>query len=110
MGFSALSFFFYGFNCLFSPFLKEEFRRFGLAKFRKLTGYLQLAGATGLTIGFYYHEVALVSSLGLGMLMILGVITRVRIKDSLKATFPAFIFAVINLLNAYWLSGFLLSN
>jgi len=95
--FCALAFYFYGFNCLYSDFLKSEFKRFGLAPYRTLTGILQLLGATGLLLGLYFPLIGVLAASGLSLLMLLGFITRLKIKDSFKETFPSFLFMLINL-------------
>ncbi|MEQ8908658.1 MAG: DoxX family protein [Vicingaceae bacterium] len=102
--FTAISFLFYGSNCLISNFLKEEFKRFGLAKFRRLTGILQLFGAIGLLVGLLHPRIGVLASAGLALLMVMGFYTRIRIKDSFKESFPSLLFIFIN---AFILVGFL---
>ena len=83
--------------------MKEEFVRFGLDKWRVITGYLQLLGGLGLLIGTFFNNSLLVlSALGLAILMLMGFITRLRIKDSVLASSPAFIFMLINCWLAYY--------
>ncbi|NRA93044.1 MAG: DoxX family protein [Psychroserpens sp.] len=99
--FSGLSFIYFGFSCLYSRFITSEFERYGLPKYRKLTGFLQLMGAFGLLIGIQLSEVLLiVSATGLSVLMLAGFIVRIRIKDHFIKSSPAFIYFVINLLIA----------
>lgn len=74
-----------------------EFKRYGLSRFRTLTGILQILGSLGLTVGFFIPAVTLVSSLGLSVQMLLGVGVRIRIKDSFFQTFPALFFCLLNL-------------
>jgi hypothetical protein len=74
-----------------------EFERYGLRQFRILTGVLQILGSLGLVIGFFQPLFTLISSLGLAVLMFLGIITRIRIRDSLLQTAPAFVFFSVNL-------------
>ena len=74
-----------------------EFDRFGLARFRRATGALEVLGALGLLAGYFFPTWTLVAAGGLGLLMILGVITRVRVRDSLSASLPAIALLVINL-------------
>lgn len=95
--FSAISFLFFGVTCLYSPYMMLEFKRYGLRKYRKLTGILQVAGALALLIGLWYKPLALLGSLGLSILMVLGFITRIRIRDSFIKTAPSLFFALINL-------------
>lgn len=74
----------------------KEFARYGIPRFRKLTGVLQLLGAMGIIIGFWADRLQLLSTLGLSLLMLLGVITRIVIKDGLIKTLPAFFYCMLN--------------
>ena len=94
---SAISFLFYGLNCLFNKKMFQEFKRFGLSDFRKLTGVLQLLGSIGLLIGYFYPLVTLIASAGLAVLMLLGFLVRLKIKDGLLVSLPAFAFMSLNL-------------
>lgn len=81
----------------------EEFKRFGLTEAqRKLTGVLQILGGLGLVVGFFVHPfIALISAAGLSALMLLGFITRIKIKDSFYESSPSFVFMVLNGYMAY---------
>ena len=94
---SIVSFAFYGMGCLLSERMVLEFERFGLARFRRLTGVLQLAGSIGLIAGFYSHALLVFSAAGLAMLMLLGVAVRIRIRDPLMAGVPAAFYFCLNL-------------
>lgn len=94
--FSSLSFFIYGSSCLMSKKMFLEFQRYNLSSFRLLTGILQIAGSIGLVAGFYFHFFTLMSSLGLAVQMLLGVLVRIRIKDPIYQVMPAFLFFCIN--------------
>lgn len=94
---SIAAFLFYGPLCLFSDKTVLEFKRYGLLPFRKLTGVLEILGAIGLIVGFYSHILLLVASGGLALLMLLGIITRIRIRDPLIAILPAFTLFAFNL-------------
>lgn len=96
MGFSALSFIFFGYACLTSPFMVQEFERYKLGKYRELNGYLQLLGALALLAGYFYTPLALMGSLGLGVLMLLGFSVRLRLRDSLLKSLPAFFYMLLN--------------
>jgi hypothetical protein len=79
--------------------MKIEFERYGLAKFRKLTGLLELLGGIGLITGYYLYPALLyLSALGLATLMLLGVIVRLRVKDSYIQILPALLLMIINIL------------
>ena len=94
---SILTFLFYGLLCLLSEKTIIEFKRYGLPQFRKLTGVLEIAGALGLIVGFYSHPILLLSAAGLALLMLCGVIARIRIKDPIIAILPAFTLFFLNL-------------
>ncbi len=77
--------------------MEAEFVRFGLGQFRIMTGILEILGGTGLLIGYYGNQLAyLISSGGLALLMLLGTLVRLRIKDSLTQTLPALGLLLIN--------------
>jgi hypothetical protein len=94
--FTSASFLYYGFACLISPRLKMEFERFGLRNYRKLTGILQLLGASGIVIGLIFPLLGLLASAGLTLLMVAGFATRLKIRDSFLQTFPSFFFMLLN--------------
>jgi hypothetical protein len=91
------SFLFYGVSCLVSPFMKAEFARYGLADHRILTGCLEMAGAIGLFLGLVVPLIGILASAGLSLLMLLGFLIRLKIKDGFVRSFPAFFFMVLNL-------------
>lgn len=95
---SVLSFLGYGLHCLFSEKMVIEFKRYGLEKFRYLTGVLEVLGALGLMAGLFYPLLMVISSAGLALLMFLGILTRLRIKDPVLLILPAFILFCLNLL------------
>jgi intracellular septation protein A len=76
--------------------MKEEFTRYGIPRFRKLTGVLQLLGALGIILGFWMGYFQILSTFGLSLLMLFGVITRIIIKDSLMKTLPALLYCLLN--------------
>ena len=93
---SSMSFMGYGIAYFKSTKIKNEFKRFGLEKAGKLTAILELTGAVGLIIGLISHNILLVSSAGLAILMLLGVGFRIRAKDSFEAILPALFFLLLN--------------
>ncbi|NNK19402.1 MAG: DoxX family protein [Maribacter sp.] len=96
--FSAISFLWYGLNCLINKKMRQEFERFGLGKFRILTGILQTLGAIGLFMGLFFPLLTLIASAGLALLMLIGVFVRIKIKDHIIVALPAF---ALMLLNSY---------
>ncbi|MDZ7614474.1 MAG: DoxX family protein [Flavobacteriaceae bacterium] len=93
---SSISFLIYGISWFTSPHMKSEFKRFGLEKFGLLTVVLEIAGALGLLVGLFINFILLISSGGLALLMFLGFLTRLRVKDSLWVSLPALFYLVLN--------------
>lgn len=93
---SSLSFIGYGFAYFKSPQMKSEFKRFGLEKVGTLTAVLELLGAVGLLVGLKINPILLFSAGGLALLMFLGVLVRIKMKDSLLISLPAFFYFVLN--------------
>ena len=85
----ALSFLVYGLSCLHSPHMVIEFRRYGLAKYRRLTGILQLAAALGLCLGMLLPKIGGLAAAGLALQMACGLGVRVRIGDPWFKCLPA---------------------
>lgn len=94
---SSLSFYAYVISYFISPHMKNEFKRFNLEKLGLLTIILELIGATGLLIGLQYNLILLVSSLGISLLMLCGLIVRLKLKDSIWVSLPALFFMLLNL-------------
>ena len=76
--------------------MKNEFKRFKLEKLGLLTIVLEIVGALGLIIGLWFKPFLLLSSGGLALLMFLGVIVRIKLKDSLWITLPALFYMGLN--------------
>ena len=93
---SSLSFLAYGIAYFISPQMKSEFKRFGLEKAGTLTAVLEIIGAVGLLVGLKVQPILLISAGGLALLMLLGVVTRIRVKDSLWISLPALFFMLLN--------------
>jgi hypothetical protein len=95
--FSAISFLIYGFSCLISEKMKLEFYRFKLNELqRKITGLSQIIGGCLLLLGFVSPLLGVIASGGLTILMLLGFIVRIRIKDSIRLSLPSFCFMILN--------------
>tara|TARA_R110002033_G_scaffold3244_1_gene19115 strand:- start:161 stop:424 length:264 start_codon:yes stop_codon:yes gene_type:complete len=77
--------------------MKAEFIRYRLTGFRKVIGGLQILGALGLAFGYFYNTMLqATAAAGLTILMILGFVVRLKIKDSLFQSTPSFFYAVLN--------------
>lgn len=94
---SGTAFLVYGTLCLFSERMVHEFERYGLARFRTLTGALEVLGGTGLLIGLLVSLPLLCFAAGgLAVLMLLGVGVRIRMRDGVLLTLPAFVLLCVN--------------
>jgi uncharacterized membrane protein YphA (DoxX/SURF4 family) len=93
---SAVSFLIYGSSFFATAGMKEEFERYGLDAYRKLIGLLQLLGGAGLLIGLLYLPILIISSAGLCLLMMIGFVVRLKMKDGFFPSMPSFIFMLLN--------------
>ena len=93
---SIVLFLYYGTSVLVSDAMAAEFERFGLSRFRRLTGGLEVLGALGLILGYFVSHFDIAASAGLTVLMVAGVIVRFRSGDSLVDALPALVMALIN--------------
>jgi hypothetical protein len=96
ISFSAISFLIYGTAYFVSSNMKNEFKRFSLEKYGRLTAILELVGASGLVIGFQNHTFLVLASGGLALLMLLGTGVRIKMKDPFLVSLPAFIYFLLN--------------
>jgi len=104
---SAILFLGYGIVCLTANGMAAEFERFGLARYRMLTGALEVLGAVGLVVGLWIPPILVLSAGGLTLLMILGVATRIRVGDSVAEMLPAGILGLVNLFIVLVAVGFI---
>lgn len=94
---SILAFISYGALTLLSDDMVAEFERFGLGRLRVFTAALQIVGGLVLFGGFFARSVLLLSAGGFTVMMLLALIVRVRIRDSLVDMIPAFVLLCLNL-------------
>lgn len=94
--FSSVSFIAYSISYFISPHMKSEFERFNLKHLGLFIIILELLGATGLLVGLLLNPILLLSSGGLSLLMLFGLITRIKTKDSFRVSFPALFFMILN--------------
>ena len=76
--------------------MKKEFKRFGLEKIGLLIIILQFIGATGLIVGLKFNPILTISSLGLTLLMLSGLIVRIKLKDSIWISLPSLFYLGLN--------------
>jgi len=97
--FSGISFLFFGITSCTRLEMKTEFKRYGLDNYRVLVGTLQIVGALGLLFGHLLSPMLqAISATGLSVLMILGFLVRLRIRDSLIQSLPSISYAILNAL------------
>ncbi len=87
----------YGLLCVLSAGMVEEFQRYGLGRFRFIVGWLEVAGALGLGVGFAVPLITVLSATGLAVLMLFAVLARMRVRDTLLQTAPALVLLLVNL-------------
>jgi hypothetical protein len=93
---SGITFISYGFSCLINGGMTKEFERYGLVRFRKFVGLLELLGGLGSLVGLMYPYLLIFSSAGLTILMLMGIVVRLRLKDRFLLILPAIILMLIN--------------
>ncbi|MBA2677085.1 MAG: DoxX family protein [Ktedonobacteraceae bacterium] len=96
-GISIASFTWYGLSCFLSEKMVAEFQRYRIARFRSLTGILQVGASFGLVVGHFNRPILLLSAGGLATMMFFAVIVRLRIRDPLYAALPALTLFALNL-------------
>jgi DoxX-like family len=93
---SGLAFVAYGVLCLVSAPMQAEFVRFGLERFRVLTGVLEVLAGVGLLVGLRWPPAMWISAGGVALLMLGVVVIRISMGDRVSAIAPALILFVIN--------------
>ncbi|MFZ4764085.1 MAG: DoxX family protein [Roseimicrobium sp.] len=76
--------------------MKREFERYHLGSQRVLVGTLQVAASLGLLAGLSQPWMGRSAATGLALMMLVAVGVRIRIKDSLAQTTPAFFYLFLN--------------
>jgi uncharacterized membrane protein YkgB len=100
--FSACSFLGYGSACFFSSYMKQEFNRYRLGAQRVVVGVLQVVAGLGLLAGMSQPWMGRAAAGGLALMMLVAVLVRIRIKDSLPQTVPALFYLVLNAYLCFW--------
>lgn len=95
--FCSVSFLVYGAGCLYSDWMRAEFKRYGLSGLRILTGLLETIGAVGLLVGLVFPLIGILSAGGLTIVMIGAFGIRIRIRDSLLQTLPSMAYLLITI-------------
>lgn len=103
---SGLSFLYYGFEILFRVQLREEFTRYGMAGLGSFVGVMEVLGGAAVLLGLAVAPLGAFAAAGLTLLMVLGLIVRLRIHDAPRLMLPA---ASLGALNAVLVLLFLSS-
>jgi len=93
---SSLCFLIYGTQCLISSRMASEFERYGVPQLRQLTGLLEVLAGIGLLVGLRWPPAMTASSGGLFLMMVAALVVRVRIKDGIVQSLPAFGLMALN--------------
>ena len=94
--FSGISHIIYGLLTLVNPFYEEEFIRYGFPDYRIWVGITQALAGGLLLLGFNNIKLKRYSSAYLAIMMLVGFITRLLIRDGLLLSSPAFVYMLVN--------------
>ncbi len=102
---SIVAFLVYGVGCFYSKALVVEFERYRLPGLRRVTGALQVAGALGLIVGFFYEPLRILCGFCLALMMVVALLVRAKIGDPLLLWLPALSLLIVNLFIAtsFWI-------
>lgn len=64
--------------------------------FRVVTGVVQLAGAAGLVVGYWYPAVAFWAGVWIGITMLTACLAHFRVKHPVPEAVPSFVLTVIS--------------
>ena len=88
--FQGLSFVAYGINSFISKRMKSEFQRWNLKNDRKAIASCQLIGGVALLFGLEWNIMLVLSSCFLGVMMLVAIVVRIKVKDNISDILPAF--------------------
>ena len=76
--------------------MEAEFSRYGLSDVRRLVGVLEILGGVGVIAGLFVAPLGVLAALGLSVLMLLGLVVRIRLRDAPRLMVPAALLCVLN--------------
>lgn len=76
--------------------MQQEFLRYRLASQRMIVGALQWVAGVGLLAGMSQSWMGQAAAGGLALMMLIAVIVRIQIRDSLLQTIPAVFYLALN--------------
>ena len=99
--FTGTSFVAYGINSFISKRMKSEFERWNLKKERKAIASCQLIGGATLLFGLESNIMLLLSSSFLGVMMLVAIGVRIKVRDNISDILPAFAYLVLSAIILY---------
>ncbi|MDG1685036.1 MAG: DoxX family protein [Flavobacteriaceae bacterium] len=103
--FTSISFVAYGINSFISKRMKKEFKRWGLENKQKTIACCQLVGGAGLFFGLEWNSILILSSSFLGVMMLVAIGVRIKVKDDISDILPAFAYLVLSAMILYEATG-----
>ena len=91
----------YGINSFISNRMKKEFKRWGLENKQKIIASCQLVGGTALLLGLEWNTILILSSAFLGVMMLVAIGVRIKVKDNISDILPAFAYLVLSAMILY---------
>lgn len=95
--FSGVSFLGYAITYFTSEHIKREFERFKLPNLGRTVALFQILGAVGLLASFRIPATLPLASGGLSLMMLIAILVRLRVNDSLWVSLPAIFYFGLNL-------------
>ncbi|MGB0280467.1 MAG: hypothetical protein ACPGAA_06755 [Flavobacteriaceae bacterium] len=81
--------------------MKSEFERWNLKKERKAIASCQLIGGATLLFGLESNIMLLLSSSFLGVMMLVAIGVRIKVRDNISDILPAFAYLVLSAIILY---------
>jgi len=81
--------------------MKSEFERWNLKKERKAIASCQLIGGAALLFGFESKIMLVLSSSFLGVMMLVAIGVRIKVRDNISDILPAFAYLVLSAIILY---------
>lgn len=66
--------------------------------FRYVTGFVQLMGGLFMLVGILYKDVAVLGGVWITVIMLVGIVLRIRAHESIIATTPAIIIGILSII------------
>ncbi len=81
-----------------ADYTKEKMKHLQLhAYFRYVTGFVQLMGGLFMLVGIWYTTAAVVGGVWITMIMLVGIVLRMRAHESILSISPAIIIGILSI-------------